>query len=494
LSLIDYNLQDRMLNRTLDSAAMTTKEIIEADLREWLGASEKRQMMVTGLEYYNNIQDIRNKKRLAPGEDGKQIEVKNIPNNRILDNVYAELVDLKVNYTFGKSFITDYASQNEADKTTEENLQRYMTANMHILLKDTGVDFLNGGVSYWLPYYKDGFTLDFRQLKSYEVIPYYADERRTVLEMAVRHFQQISYEGINPRVVDKVEVYFPDRIEYYDYTNGALVPDVSRGISGQYMAINGAGYNWGQVPIIPFKYNQTEKPLISKIKSLQDAINRLQSDFMDNMQEDGRNTVLVLKNYGGADLGEFRYNMAVYGAIKVNSSEGVSGGVDTLRVEVNAGNYETILRILKRTLTKNGRGFDALDDQVGSRSPNQMNIQSMYSYIDLDADGIELEFQSSFAKALEYIAVDMRLKGLGELDPERVKVTLNRNMMFNEAELIDSLVKSEGLLSKRTLLANHPMVNDVQEELDTIEQEMKEEIARGEYGFNDKSLEDGNTE
>ena len=56
------------------------------------------------------------------------------------------------------------------------------------------------------------------------------------------------------------------------------------------------------------------------------------SDFVNNMEEDVRNTVLVLKNYDGQDLGEFRRNLTTYGAIKVRTVEGTDGGVDSLEI------------------------------------------------------------------------------------------------------------------------------------------------------------------
>ena len=43
--------------------------------------------------------------------------------------------------------------------------------------------------------------------------------------------------------------------------------------------------------------------------------------------------------------------------------------------------------------------YDAKDDRM-SGDPNQMNIQSMYSDIDLDANGIEMEFQASMEELL----------------------------------------------------------------------------------------------
>ena len=87
---------------------------------------------------------------------------------------------------------------------------------------------------------------------------------------------------------------------------------------------------------------------ISRIimKTLQDGINTMISDFENNMQEDARNTILVLKNYDGENLGEFRHNLSTYGAVKVRED----GGVETLQVEINAENYKGILELLKKSL------------------------------------------------------------------------------------------------------------------------------------------------
>ena len=70
------------------------------------------------------------------------------------------------------------------------------------------------------------------------------------------------------------------------------------------------------------------------------------------MEEDVRNTVLVLKNYDGQDLGEFRRNLTTYGAIKVRTVEGTDGGVDSLEISVNSENYKTVLELLKRRSLK----------------------------------------------------------------------------------------------------------------------------------------------
>ena len=57
--------------------------------------------------------------------------------------------------------------------------------------------------------------------------------------------------------------------------------------------------NWGRIPLIYFRMDEQEQPLLNRVKALQDAINSILSRFMDTMDEDSRNTILVLKNIGG---------------------------------------------------------------------------------------------------------------------------------------------------------------------------------------------------
>lgn len=158
-------------------------------------------------------------------------------------------------------------------------------------------------------------------------------------------------------------------------------------------------YNWLKIPFIPFKFNAEEIPLIRRIKSLQDAVNAIESNFQNAMEEDVRNTIMVLVNYDGTNLGEFRRNLATYGAVKVNTADGGGGDVRTLQIEVKAENYNAILQILKKALIENAMGYDAKDDRLGGNA-NELNIQSMYSDIDLDANGTEIQLQAALEEML----------------------------------------------------------------------------------------------
>ena len=234
--------------------------------------------------------------------------------------------------------------------------------------------------------------------------------------------------------------------------------------------------NWQKIPLIPLKYNEREIPLLKKVKSLQDGINVMLSDFENHLQEDSRNSILVLKNYDGQDLGEFRHNLATYGAVKVRYDGETKGGVETLEITVNAENYKTILEIFKKALIENAMGYDAKDDRL-SGNPNQMNIQSMYSDIDLDANDMETELQAAFEEILWFVNVHLVNTGKGDFEGEKVEIIFNRDMLMDEGQVIDNCQKSVGILSDETIVGQHPWCDDVRKELERLKKQKEEEQA-----------------
>lgn len=224
--------------------------------------------------------------------------------------------------------------------------------------------------------------------------------------------------------------------------------------------------------MVGFKYNDGEVPVIRRTKALQDAINEMLSMFHNNMLEDNRNTILVIKNYDGQNLGEFRHNLATYGAVKVRSVDGKDGGVDSLQIEVNAENYEKILELLKMALIENARSFDG--KMLKSGQPNQMNILSVYNEIDIDTNEIETEYQAAMEELLYFIDTYLQLTGKGDFRTEKVSFIFNRDMLINESEILNTLKDLGVKISQKTLLKQVPWIDDVDAELDAVKKEQQE--------------------
>lgn len=175
----------------------------------------------------------------------------------------------------------------------------------------------------------------------------------------------------------------------------------------------------------------------------------------------------MLKNYDGTDLSEFRKNLAAYGAVKVRTVEGVEGGVETLSVEAGAENYKAVIETVKNALIENMRSFDGKDERLNG-NPNQMNIQSLYADIDIDANDAETELKAAFEDIFHFVNIHLKNSGLGDFDGERVSVIFNRDVLINETEAIENCVKSIGVISDETITANHPWTIDPAMELERI--------------------------
>ena len=56
---------------------------------------------------------------------------------------------------------------------------------------------------------------------------------------------------------------------------------------------------------------------------------------------------------------------------------------------------------------------------------------------------------------------------------DSIKITLNYSQIANDLETVQILTSSEGILSKKTQIENHPLVTDVNDELERLEEEEK---------------------
>jgi SPP1 family phage portal protein len=451
---------------------MSNREFLEESIMRWKGSPE-RQLQIKGHLYYDNEHDILLRKRTMIGEDGKLQVVENLPNNQIIDNQYAKMVNQKTNYLFGQPFAIECDNEQYAALLKEVFNKSFMR-----IIKKSAKYAYNGGISWLYPYYDDEGKFTFRVFPAYEILPFWKDSDHTKLQGAVRLYLVAGYNKNIPVIIEKVEVFDMNGIHRYILDGSTLIPDLSvdEQHSSYVTMTNGdgvqEGLNWQQIPLIPLKRNELEMPLLKNVKSLQDGINIMLSDFENNMQEDARNTILVLKNYDGTNLGEFRKNLATYGAVKVRYDGDTKGGVETLEISVNADNYKTIIEIFKKALIENAMGYDAKDDRLGGNA-NQMNIQSMYSDIDLDANDTETEYQAAFEHILWFVNAHFANTGKGNYENEQVNVIFNRDIMMNESEIIDNCNKSVGILSDETIIGQHPWVDDPELEMKRLEEQKK---------------------
>ncbi len=294
---------------------MTDKEFIVAEINRFR-RSQRYLDMVAGENYYKGKHDIRFKQRTAIGENGKLTILDNLPNNKIVDNQYKKMVDQKVQYIVGQPFLIKSENQQFMDSVKPYILTKKFFKFLKAVVKDA----VNGGIAWVYAHYNDNGEYVHTRFKPYEIIPMWADAEHTILECAIRTYEVVVYEGTDEKVATKVEIFNPDGIYYFELKDETLIPEAP--FFEPYFTTmddegTAHGFNWDKIPLIPFRYHADEISLITMCKSLQDGLNKIESQWEDQMEEDPRYTIMVLVNYVGQNLGEFRRNLAQYGAVKV---------------------------------------------------------------------------------------------------------------------------------------------------------------------------------
>lgn len=463
-------MQDRAIRIIKEGAvALDDIKFIQHEIDRVM-SSKEWQWMLLGDDYYLGRQKVLRKKRTAIGADGKLEVLKNLPNARLVDNVYKRMVKQKTNYLFGKPF--SISCDNE---DYQKALTYYFDKSFLQKLKTIAKDSLNCGIAWLHPYYDEQGEFRFKRFRPFEIIPEWKDLDHTELDSVIRFYEVEWFDGLTDRIITKVEYYTLNGIDHFEMNNSVLTP--CKPYHTDYLNVDGKSYNWDRLPFIAFKYNDEELPLIVNCKSLQDGLNAILSNFDDRLKEDTRNTILVIMNYDGEDLGAFRRNLAEYGAVKVKTVDGAGGDIKTLHVEVNSENYKTISDIFKRAIIENCMGYDAKDEKL-SGNPNQMNIQSMYNDIDLDASDMEVEYQAALDSLLYFIDLHLINTGAGDFTKEEVTITFNTNLPMDESMTIQNCQNSTGIISKRTITSRHPWVTDLDAEMEQLEKEEKEEQAK----------------
>lgn len=452
------------------NSRMSLEEIIRVEMDDW-ERSKDREWMVVGQDYYENQTDILNKKRTAIGPGGKLVEVENLANNKLINGFVRKLVDQKVGYLLSKplSLQTDNSAYQKV-------LTDFFDKSFLRQLKNVGKAAINKGIGWLQVYYNNKGELKTKLIPSEQIIPLWSDTSHTDLDAVIRVYEVEVFEGRLRKKIKKVEFWDQDGVKRFveDRAIGGLsglITDIEAGGHSTHLSVfteeegESIGLNWERVPFIPFKYNDSEIPLVKIVKSLVDDYDKHFSDNSNNL-EDLPNSIYVVKDYDGTDLGEFRRNISQYRAAKTSGE----GGIDTLELKVDIETFKTHTEMLRKNIFEFGRGIDTQSDKFGN-SPSGIALRFLYADLDMDANDIETEFQAALEQLLWFIDTHIANTIGTDYSGEQVDIIFNRDILINETEAITNAKDSVGVISDETIVANHPWVTDPTEEQNRMEKE-----------------------
>lgn len=411
--------------------------------------------------YYRKKNDI-----LKKGARGRTTDDSNpmrSADNRIPANFYNILVNQKASYLF-----TDPPVFDAGNEAANKAIQAALGDGFSKAGKDLCIKASNCTVA-WLHYWEDGSgKFRYAVMDPKQIVPVWTDDLEKELSGLLRVYDQIDGEGKKWNIYEywdkercsafrKESRAAMDALKPYDLYGMAM--DDPEGEPSSWL------HGFGEVPFIPFPNNAEGSNDLNDIKELIDAYDKVYSGFLNDL-EDIQEVIFVLAGYEGESLKEFLQKLKKYKTIKVDSDEEGKGGLSTLTIDIPVEAREKMLTMTRKAIFEQGMGIDPDPQNFGNSSG--VALSYLYSLLELKAGLMETEFRSGFGQLVRAIC---RHAGI---TVEKVVQTWTRTSVRNESELASIAQQSEGILSQKTLLSNHPWVTNADQELEQLAKEEEE--------------------
>lgn len=423
-----------------------------------------------GERYYTNKNDILFREK-TDGKEGKQEKEENPlrnADNRISHNFHGVLVNQKAAYMF------TYAPMIDTGSTKANNQISKILGNRYAkICKKLCVNASNCGIA-WLHFWTDEQgNFKYGVIDSRQIIPVWTDDQESQLEAVLRSYNKIEDNGKTYIIYEiwtdtecssfAQEVSSETAWMYYSITDRCII-DLQREGGNIFK------HDWGRIPFIPFFNNDMQMSDLENTKPLIDCYDKVYSGFMDDL-EDIQELIFVLSGYGGADLKEFLHDLKKYKTVKLDEDT-ENPGVSTLTIDIPVEAREKMLQMTRKAIFEQGQGVDPQPENYGNASGEALKF--MYTLLELKSGLMETEFRISLEEFITVICQHLKI------NTDKIDQTWTRNMIRSDKDIADICASSVDIVSKKTILKNHPFVEDAEEELNQIAKEEEENAKKEE--------------
>lgn len=436
-------------------------------------------------QYYRNRTDI----LLEPVTNARKGEEEKNPmrnaDNRIPFNFHGLLVNQKASYMFTAPPLFDLGN-----KTANKELSMFLGDKYAKVCKDLCIDASNASVG-WLHAWKNTDTgkHQYAVIPPGQIIPIWSKALDEELMGVLRCYHDITEEG---KELDIYEYWNDEICQAYAVEAGNTIDDGLYCHEAFTVIENGSSvptyeyaHGMGEVPFFPFFNNNINTNDLDNIKPLIDVYCKVFSGFVNDL-EDIQEIIFVLTNYGGADLGEFLSDLKKYKAIKIDNDGGDDkSGVSTLSIELPVEARKELLSVTRKCIFEQGQGIDPDPQNFGNSSGVALGF--LYSLLELKAGLQETEFKLGFGRFIRCIC---RVMGIPIKD-DMIVQTWTRTSVKNDQELSTIAQQSDGVISRETIVKNHPWVENAEKEMQQIRKEADSDDLYGNAFSQNKSTVDG---
>ena len=422
--------------------------------------------------YYEHKNDILEDSAPANRNKHKEENPLRAADNRIPHDYHAQLVNQKASYLFSypPTFDTGNTSLNKQIKEIlGDNYEKYCN-----VLCTNASNYRNAWLHVWKG--TEG-KFKYAPVEPIQIIPIYSLRLIKDLAAVIRIYSEYIDDGGTYSTSNYYTVY-----EYWDKEGCTTFKKKQTSISlndlevvnrfvltnldtGEDTESNYYTHDFGEVPFIEFPNNNIKDSDLTKIKPFIDVMDNVLSGYVNDI-DDIQQIIWVLTNYGGTDLDEFRKDLKKFKAINMeNMGSDDKSGVQTIAIDIPVEARNKLLEVCRKQIYEQGQGLDPHPEGGYSNSSGEA-LKFMYSPLELKAGLMEIEFRSGFNKLIRLMA-----KSLGHNEYFPITQTWTRNAIKNDLETAQIAQSSLGIISNKTILKNHPWVEDVEEELKQLKLE-----------------------
>lgn len=453
-------------------------KLIQLLLEQYRGSQTIKNMREADAYYEVKNTTIQEKNRSYIDTKTKQ-EIQNptASNEKIASAFLRQSVNQKVAYGFGKPFIlsvtlkdddVDDEQKQEFKVKYEQAWKNFITPEFRKQIKSTAKEAINNGIGWGFVSIDENKQLKLINIKSETMYPKWTDGNHDNVEQMVRDYIDLQYTDDGIKKVNKVEFWNNETAQNYIANGLALEPDKDE--NGDYIYSHLAdNQSWGKVPFIFLKSSDDEMPLLNLVRSQIDSYDKLQSKSVDSLIDD-IDAIILLKGMS-AEIKDLIEARQILSTLKIASVD-ENGDASYLQANINVDNVQKKLENLKKDIKEFSCTVNTQDIQFGN-NPSGVALKASYQDLDTYMNEIETEFEL-FMQQFKYF-FDKWLVFSGEFNEAelantQITVTLDRDMMMNETELIENTAKLSGLVSQETLDNYNPAV-----ESHEIEEQRREE-------------------
>ncbi len=414
--------------------------------------------------YYRNESDI-----LQDSKKEKEDTENPLRNadNRIPRNFHGLLVNQKAAYLFTAPPLFDIDNNKDTNKKVTEALgDRYAK-----VAKDLCVNASNSSVA-WLHFWTDKYkAFQYGVIDSKQIIPVWSSDLNKQLSGAVRVYEQL--DDTDGETYTIYQFWTDTQCQAFRRKNAATVDEGLLQHAMFNVTIDGVTslqdtytHEYGRVPFIPFFNNNINTDDLKNIKKLIDTYDKVYSGFVNDL-EDIQEIIFILTGFGGTDLAPLLNDLKKYKAVKLDDDgENSHSGLQTLAIDIPVEAREKLLDITRKAIFEQGQGVDPQPEAFGNASG--VALKYLYSLLELKAGLMETEFKLGFGELVRAICKHINS------ECKSIIQTWTRTAITNDVELATIAAQSKGVISDKTILKNHPWVEDADQEEKQIKKELQE--------------------